>query len=602
MAAQALGAGHRGRGGHGPRAVEAGGEPRRGPRQPKGGRSRRPRAGLDRLAWGRPGRGRGRARVRAGRGFPARAHGRAISMPGMYVEDSAPMPIGDMWLKNITLFSGRGQHPGPHGRGDRADPPWPARSEGDHLPPAPALRGGQGIRAVRSERGAEGRVGPERIAPRRRRDARRPDAGRLPADPEARARPHARSVRGRGGGDAHATAARRALPMARSPSASTRSRAALESLGVERGDRVATFMWNSQPHLELYMAAPCMGAVLHMLNIRLFEEQLTYIANHAKDKVVFVDDSLVPLLAKVAPSFETVEHYVVVGDGDAEPAPERDPLRGAARRARRRATTTRSSTSAPPPASATRAARPATRRACSTRTARTCSTALRRGLADTIGITASDRVLPVVPMFHVNAWGFPYACAMVGADLVMPGRFLQPEPLAKLIESERVTIAGAVPTIWMGLLQCADEHKPDLSSLRSVICGGAAVPESLMRALRGAPRREDHAGVGHDGDQPDRRGRAAAGGRRGRGALALPHRHRPDRAARRRAPDGRRRRGAVGRRVHRRGRGARPLDRARLLRGPVRRRQVPRRLAAHGRRRLDRPAGDSCGSPTAPRT
>ena len=95
----------------------------------------------------------------------------------------------------------------------------------------------------------------------------------------------------------------------------------LESLGVKQGDRVATFMWNSQPHLELYMAAPCMGAVLHMLNIRLFEEQLTYIANHAKDKVVFVDDSLVPLLAKVAPSFETVEQYVVVGDGDASALP-----------------------------------------------------------------------------------------------------------------------------------------------------------------------------------------------------------------------------------------------------------------------------------------
>ena len=108
---------------------------------------------------------------------------------------------------------------------------------------------------------------------------------------------------------------------------------------------------------------------------------------------------------------------------------------------------------------------------------------LASGLADTIGVTASDRVLPVVPMFHVNAWGFPYACAMIGADLVMPGRFLQPEPLAKLIESERVTIAGAVPTIWMGLLQWADEHKPDLSSLRSVVCGGAAVPESLMRAF-----------------------------------------------------------------------------------------------------------------------
>ena len=210
-----------------------------------------------------------------------------------------------------------------------------------------------------------------------------------------------------------------------------RWRAALESLGVKQGDRVATFMWNSQEHLELYMAAPCMGAVLHMLNIRLFEEQLTYIANHAQDKVVFVDDSLVPLLAKVAPSFETVEHYVVVGDGDAGALPNAHPLRGAAGRATPAPTTTRSSTSARPPASATRAARPATRRAFCTRTDRTSSTALPPAWPTRPGITASDRVLPVVPMFHVNAWGLPYACALVGADLVMPGRFLQAEPLAK---------------------------------------------------------------------------------------------------------------------------------------------------------------------------
>jgi fatty-acyl-CoA synthase len=256
----------------------------------------------------------------------------------------------------------------------------------------------------------------------------------------------------------------------------------LESLGVKQGDRVATFMWNSQPHLELYMAAPCMGAVLHMLNIRLFEEQLTYIVNHAKDKVIFVDDSLIPLLAKVAPTFEGVEQYVVVGDGDASALP--DAIRYEDLIAQN--------------------AGPYDYPDLDERTAAgLCYTSgttgnpkgvlyshrsnvlhcLATGLADTIGVTGSDRVLPVVPMFHVNAWGFPYACAMVGADLVMPGKFLQPEPLAKLIESERVTIAGAVPTIWMGLLQWADEHKPDLSSLRSVVCGGAAVPESLMRAF-----------------------------------------------------------------------------------------------------------------------
>jgi fatty-acyl-CoA synthase len=256
---------------------------------------------------------------------------------------------------------------------------------------------------------------------------------------------------------------------------------ALEQLGVRQGDRVATFMWNSQEHLELYMT-PCMGLVLHMLNIRLFPEQLTYIANHAQDKVIFVDDSLVPLLEKVAPTFETVEHYVIVGNGDAGSLP--NALRYEDLLAeqgegyeypeldeRTAAGLCYTSGTTGNPKGVLYSHRSNMLHCLGT------------GLADSTGVTASDRVLPVVPMFHVNAWGLPYACAMVGADLVMPGRFLQGEPLAKLIESERVTIAGAVPTIWMDLLRYADGHNPDLSSLRMVVCGGAAVPESLMRAF-----------------------------------------------------------------------------------------------------------------------
>jgi fatty-acyl-CoA synthase len=261
---------------------------------------------------------------------------------------------------------------------------------------------------------------------------------------------------------------------------------ALESLGIGAGDRVATFMWNSQEHLEIYMAAPCMGAVLHTLNIRLFPEQLTYIANHAEDQVVFVDDSLVPVLEKVAHTFETVRHYVIVGSGDGlgkagslpnairyedliaghEPGydyPDLDERTAAG------LCYTSGTTGNPKGVLYSHRSN--------------VLHCMAVAMADTIGMTSSDRVLPVVPMFHVNAWGFPYACALVGADLVMPGKFLQAEPLVKLIESERVTITGAVPTIWMDVLRYADEHNPDLSSLRTVICGGAAVPESLMRAF-----------------------------------------------------------------------------------------------------------------------
>jgi fatty-acyl-CoA synthase len=256
---------------------------------------------------------------------------------------------------------------------------------------------------------------------------------------------------------------------------------ALEKLGVRQGDRVATFMWNSQEHLELYMT-PCMGLVLHMLNIRLFPEQLTYIANHAQDKVIFVDDSLVPLLEKVAPTFETVEHYVIIGDGNGGSLPNAlryEDLLAEQEEGydypeldeRTAAGLCYTSGTTGNPKGVLYSHRSNMLHCLGT------------GLADSTGVTASDRILPVVPMFHVNAWGLPYACAMVGADLVMPGRFLQGEPLAKLIESERVTIAGAVPTIWMDLLRYADEHNPDLSSLRMVVCGGAAVPESLMRAF-----------------------------------------------------------------------------------------------------------------------
>ncbi len=258
---------------------------------------------------------------------------------------------------------------------------------------------------------------------------------------------------------------------------------ALESLGVEQGDRVATFAWNTQQHLEVYYAAPCMGAVLHTLNIRLFPEQLTYVANHAEDKVVFVDDSLVPLLERVAEALETVEHYVLIGDGDggslpnviryeellADQAPGYDYPELDDRMAAGLCYT--SGTTGNPKGVLY------SHRSNVLHSVGEC-------MADTMGICSEDRVLPVVPMFHANAWGLPYSCALVGADLIMPGRFLQPEPLARLIEEEKVTVAGAVPTIWMDMLRYADEHRPDLSSLRLVPCGGAPVPRALMEGFQ----------------------------------------------------------------------------------------------------------------------
>jgi fatty-acyl-CoA synthase len=255
---------------------------------------------------------------------------------------------------------------------------------------------------------------------------------------------------------------------------------ALRSLGIEQGDRVGTFAWNSQRHLEVYLAAPCIGAVLHTLNLRLFAEQLTYIANHAKDRIVFVDDSVVPLLEKVADTFETVEHYVVMGDGDCgslpnviryeeliadQPAsfdyPAIDDRSGAG------LCYTSGTTGNPKGVLYSH-------RSQILHSFGTC-------LADAMGLREADRVLPIVPMFHANSWGIPYAAGLTGCDLIMPGQFLQAEPLAKLIAEEDVTVSAAVPTIWMDLLRYADENEADLSSLRTVICGGAAVPLSLMQ-------------------------------------------------------------------------------------------------------------------------
>src|SRR3954469_10961919 len=183
---------------------------------------------------------------------------------------------------------------------------------------------------------------------------------------------------------------------------------ALTGLGIGESDRVATFAWNTQRHLEIYLAAPCMGAILHTLNIRLFEEQLTYIANHAEDKIVLVDDSLVPLLEKVAPTFETVEHYVIMGDGDAgslpnairyedliadQPAsfdyPELDD------RAAAGLCYTSGTTGNPKGVLYSHRSN--------------VLHALGSCLADAIALSNADRVLPVVPMFHANAWGLPHA-------------------------------------------------------------------------------------------------------------------------------------------------------------------------------------------------
>jgi fatty-acyl-CoA synthase len=265
---------------------------------------------------------------------------------------------------------------------------------------------------------------------------------------------------------------------------------ALAGLGVEQGDRVATFAWNNQRHFELYFAVPCMGAVLHTLNIRLFAEQLTYIVNHAEDKVIFVDGSLVPVLAKLAPTFDGVQHYVVMGDGGEE-VPDIEKLPNVLRYEEllERADSGSSQPFPYPELDERQAAALCytsgttgnpkgvlySHRSISLHSSATLMT-------DANGLSRADRVLAVVPMFHANAWGLPYGAALAGADLILPDRFLGAEHLTKLIAAERPTQMGCVPTIFADVLRYADEHSDvDLSSLTNAACGGSAVPRSLMK-------------------------------------------------------------------------------------------------------------------------
>ncbi|KLO27573.1 long-chain fatty acid--CoA ligase [Mycobacterium haemophilum] len=262
---------------------------------------------------------------------------------------------------------------------------------------------------------------------------------------------------------------------------------ALRRIGITGDQRVATFMWNNAEHLTTYLAVPAMGAVLHTLNIRLFPEQIAFVANEAEDQVILVDLSLAPLLGPILPSLDTVHTVIAVGDQDIAPlaesgktvlryaelidaeSPEFDWPQLDENSAAAMCYTSGTTGNPKGVVYSHRSSYLHTMAACT---------------ANGLGLGSSDNVLPIVPMFHANGWGLPYAALMAGADLVLPDCHLDPASLIDMVDTLRPTVAAAVPTIWndvMHYLEKDPDH--DMSSLRLVVCGGSAVPVSLMRTF-----------------------------------------------------------------------------------------------------------------------
>ncbi|NVJ03712.1 long-chain fatty acid--CoA ligase [Myxococcus sp. AM001] len=259
---------------------------------------------------------------------------------------------------------------------------------------------------------------------------------------------------------------------------------ALTRLGVKAGDRVATLSWNHYRHLEVYYGVPCMGAVVHTLNLRLHPNDLGYIARHAEDSVVVVDRSLLPLFEKFKDAVPGIRHVIVVPDTG--PAPEGtldyEALLAAEspdfdfphldENSASMLCYTSGTTGNPKGVLYSHRS--------------TVLHALACCMTDVTGMREADAVMPVVPMFHAAAWGLAFDAVLTGAKLVFPGPHLDPTSLLDLMAAEKVTMAGGVPTIWIGILALLDQspNKWDLSSMRSMLIGGSAAPPSLIEGFQ----------------------------------------------------------------------------------------------------------------------
>lgn len=261
---------------------------------------------------------------------------------------------------------------------------------------------------------------------------------------------------------------------------------ALTKLGMVHGMKVGTFAWNHHRHLEAYFGVPGTGAILHMINIRLSPEHIAYVINHAGDEILLVDDNLFPHLEKLAPYLKTVKHYIIMGDSTEIPETSLENVHSyealLAEASEDFVFPEDLDENTPAGMCYTSATTGNPKGVIYTHRGLVLhSYAL--GLADAMGLSERDVILPVVPMFHVNAWGMPFAAVFFGTTQVLPGPGLNPKLLLDLIEQEKVTVTAGVPTIWLAVLKEQEQSPRDLSSLRAVVSGGSASPKGLIRAF-----------------------------------------------------------------------------------------------------------------------
>ena len=261
---------------------------------------------------------------------------------------------------------------------------------------------------------------------------------------------------------------------------------ALQALGVKMNDRVATLAWNGYRHFEIYYAVAGIGSIIHTINPRLFPDQITYIGNHAEDSYIFFDITFAPLIEKIAPSLKTVKGFVAMTDRAHMPkekipnllcyeellAGQDDRFDWPSFEERTAACLCYTSGTTGNPKGALYSHRS------------TILHAYAAALPDALNLSARDTILPVVPMFHVNAWGLPYSCALMGARIVFPGQHLDGKSLHEMFESERVTMSAGVPTVWLGLLTYMKANNLKFSTMKSTVIGGSACPPAMIRTFQ----------------------------------------------------------------------------------------------------------------------